>query len=100
MNKRSKRMKQMWNSVTADMMTEEEMGTENNYIRHRQSWRSTRFNSFMETLDEERCTKTLARQRDTGDIVVRPPPPRVKPWMVATEERDDEGELFSSLNGL
>ena len=64
----------MWNSVTADMMTEEETGTENSYIQHRQSWRSTRFNSLTKKLDEERCTKTLARQRDTGETLVRAPP--------------------------
>lgn len=35
--------------------------------------------------------KTLARQRDTGDIVSNP---GVKPQMVSIEERNDEGELF------
>ena len=57
----------MWEGITADMMTEEETGMENNYIRHRQSWCSTRFNRFMEQLDEEKSTKSLARQRESGD---------------------------------
>lgn len=35
---KSKRVKKLWVDITADMMTEEETGKENNYIRRRQSW--------------------------------------------------------------
>ena len=58
----------MWDDVTAEMMTEEEMGSENNYIRRRQSWRSLEFNELMDKLDEDRNSGrlSLARPRDLG----------------------------------
>ena len=73
----------MWDDVTAEM-TEEEMGSENNYIRRRQSWRSSTFNELMDKLDEDRSggRLCLARPRDLGDSVLRSPPPNAEPWMV------------------
>lgn len=104
MKKKSRRIKRLWDGITADMMTEEETGIENNYIRHRQSWRSTRFNKFMEQLDEDKCAKSLAKQRETGDTIERSPPSGVKSWMVAeqeTEERnEDEGDLLSNSSSV
>ena len=88
----------MWDDVTAEMMTKEEMGSENNHIRRRQSWRSLAFNELMDKLDEDRNSGrlSLARPRDLGDSVLRSPPPNTKPWMIilpttsqAAEENDD-----------
>jgi hypothetical protein len=92
-------MKKMWDDITAEMMTEEETGSENNYIRRRQSWRSSAFNVLMDKLDEDRSSKSLARPRDLGESVLRSPPPSAKPWMVmvpTTTSQDAEG----SANGL
>ena len=92
-------MKKMWGDVTAEMMTEEETGSENNYIRRRQSWRSSAFNELMDKLDEDRNSGrlSLARPRDVGDSVLRSPPPSAKPWMLtlpttsqAAEGSDDD----------
>lgn len=56
----SSRMKKMWGDITAEMMTEEETGTEDNYIRHHQSWHSSTFNKFMDKIDDGE-TKTARR---------------------------------------
>jgi len=37
------RIKKYWDEVTAEMMTEEETGDEDDYIRHRPAWRSPDF---------------------------------------------------------
>ena len=81
-NKKSKQIK-MWDDVTAEMMTEEEMGSDNNYIRRRQSWRSA-FNELKDKLDEDRNSGrlSLARPRDLGDSILRSPPPSAKSWMI------------------
>lgn len=61
MKKKSKQVKRLWEGITPDMMTEEETGAEENYILHRPSWRSNKFNQLMDKLDEENG-KSLARQ--------------------------------------
>lgn len=67
MKKKSKRMKQLWEGITPEMMTEEETGAEDSYIRLRQSWCSEKFNQLMmDKLDEEKG-KSLARQREVGE---------------------------------
>lgn len=85
-------MKQLWQDVTPEMMTEEETGTENNYIRHRQSWRSRRFNTFIDKLDESKNPKTLAKQRDCGENIVREAPHNTKKWMIDDGESDESTE--------
>lgn len=89
--KKAERMRVLWMDVTPDMMTEEETGTEDNYICHRQSWRSSRFNSLMDDLDKNRKTRSLARKRDIGDCVDRPIPPNAKKWMIIDQEDEDTG---------
>jgi hypothetical protein len=71
------------------MMTEEETGTENNYIRHRQSWRSSKFNRLMENLDESRDTRTLARQREAEAPLICQAPSNAKKWMVHASDMED-----------
>lgn len=78
----------MWGDVTADMMTEEETGTEENYIRHRQTWRSRSFNQFIDKIDSKKNSTSLARRRQIGDEVNRPPPAAAKAWMISTSSTD------------
>ena len=51
----------MWEDITAEMMTEEETGSEYNYICHHQSWRSITFNELMDKLDEDKSSRSLAK---------------------------------------
>lgn len=82
------------------MMTEEDTGTENNYIRHRQGWRSCKFNSLMDKLDGSKNIRSLAKQREVGLDVVRSTPPNAKKWMITgdsneaqlTEHSDEDQE--------
>ena len=71
------------------MMTEEETGDENNYIRHRQSWRSHKFNGFIDKLNECKNPKSLAKQRDCGEDIYREAPQNAQKWMI------DDGEIES-----
>lgn len=72
------------------MMTEEETGSENNYVRHRQSWRSRKFNSFLDKLDDCKNPKSLAKQRDIGENVVREVPRNAKRWMILEQGEESE----------
>ena len=90
----------MWGDITADMMTEEETGSENNYIRRRQSWRSTKFNQLMDQLDEDKSNRSLAKQRELGDVIVRTPPQNVKHWMITDQTGDEEPEEIEGDNEL
>ena len=45
------RIKKYWDEVSAEMMTEEETGDEDDYIRHRPAWRSQDFNKMVDLLD-------------------------------------------------
>ncbi len=71
------------------MMTEEETGAENNYIRHRQSWRSSKFNLLVDKLDNCKNPQSLAKQRELGDVIVRTPPPNEK-WMISNDNEDEQ----------
>ena len=88
--KKSQRLKQLWENITPEMMTEEETGSDNDYIRHRQSWRSQNFNALMDKLDEAKSGRTLAKQRKLGDNIVRPSPPSAKKWMLVHNHDSDE----------
>ena len=83
-----------WDDVTAEMMTEEEMGSEHNYIRHRQSWCSLAFNQPMDKLDDNRNSNSgrlsLAKPRDLGDSVLRSPPPNAKVTLPTTSQAVEE----------
>lgn len=68
------------------MMTEEETGSDNNYIRHRQSWQSRKFNSFLDKLDDCKNPKSLAKQRD----IVREVPRNAKRWMILEQGEESE----------
>lgn len=87
-------MKLLWQDITPEMMTEEETGTEDNYIRHRQSWRSRRFNIFIDKLDESKNPKSLAKQRDCGEDVDREPPLNAKRWMIEDDDEDYESPEY------
>lgn len=84
----SSRMKKLWGDVTAEMMTEEETGPEENYIRHRQTWRSSSFNKLIDKIDQKKNSKSLARQRQIGEEVARSPPAAAKAWMISTSADD------------
>lgn len=86
--KKSKQVKLLWEEITPEMMTKEETGAEENYIRHRQSWRSSKFNQLMDKLDEEKG-KSLARQREIGDIVDRAAPQVAKLWMISASANNE-----------
>ena len=92
--KRAKKLKQkegkLWKHVTADVMSEEEE-YEDGFIRHRQSWRSRKFNRLIEKLDS-RCAdnegKVKARKRVYGEECERPIPPTIPYWMKETSSID------------
>lgn len=67
------------------MMSEEETGSED-YVRHRQSWRSTKFNELIDQLDSNKSARSLAKRRDNGAEVIRPIPCNVKQWMLRQED--------------
>ena len=73
-----------WEAIAPDMMSDEEkQGTK--YIRHPPEYRSERFNSFMNKLDErhEKQAKPNARfVREIGSPAKKPVPPNAKPWML------------------
>lgn len=81
-----------------EMMTEEETGTENNYICHRQSWRSNKFNRLMEKVDGSKNVRSLAKQREVGGTVIRSPPTIAKKWMLNASDSDDTQETEQSDN--
>lgn len=91
--KKSERIQSLWADITPEMMTEEETGAEDNYVRHRQNWRSLNFNKLMDKLDEAKSDRSLAKKRVIGDDVDCPTPPNAKKWMIATEAENGELEL-------
>ena len=74
-----------WKDVTAEMMSDEEK-REDVYVRHRPDYRSDRFNSFIDKLDqrcEKKATSHHARfKRRVGTPLKTPQPQHVKSWMV------------------
>ena len=71
----------MWEDITAEMMTEERTGSENNYICRRQSWQSITLNELMDKLDQDKSSRSLAKRRDIGDYSVHPTTKR-KTWVI------------------
>ena len=71
----------MWKDITAELMTEEETGSENNYICRRQSWQSITFNELMDKLDEDKSSRSLAKRRGIGDYSAHPTI-ECKTWMI------------------
>ena len=54
------------------MMTEEETGSDNKFVRHRQSWRTRKFNRFMDRIDNYKTsTSSLGKQRVLGNDIRR-----------------------------
>lgn len=97
-----KNVKKYWEEITPDMMTEEETGEDDNYIRRRQSWRSTNFNRLIDALDAScTMTKSMAKPRQIGAPTVNPPPSSAKKWMVSVQNTDqdeeDDIETFAAL---
>ena len=73
-----------WESVTPDMMSDEEKRGDI-YIRHQPHYRSDRFNSFIEKLDERSDNKPSSHarfKREIGSPVIKPNPLNAKPWML------------------
>ena len=91
------RIKKYWDEVSAEMMTEEETGDEDDYIRHRPAWRSQDFNKMVDLLDAQReGVRSLARPRQIGTPSTVSPPSTAKKWMIATEEPSESLVSFSS----
>ncbi len=67
------------------MMTEEDTGSDNNFICHRQSWRSEKFNNFIDQLDSLKNAKTLMKKREIGSDVERDMPQVTINWLIATD---------------
>ncbi len=78
-------MQSLWNDVSAEMMTEEDTGSDDNFIRHRQSLRSEKFNNFIDELDSAKNAKTLAKKREIGSGIERDVPQVAKTWLIAAE---------------
>ena len=73
------RIKKYWDEVSAEMMTEEETGDEDDYIRHRPAWRSQDFNKMVDLLDAQRKgVRSLARPRQIGMPSTVSPPSTAK----------------------
>ena len=73
-----------WSEVTPDMMSDEEKDGET-YFRHQPSFRSTRFNNFIEKLDERIEKMPTSHPRHTrilGSPVEMATPKNAKPWMI------------------
>ncbi len=75
-------MQSLWKYVSAEMTTEEDTGSDDNFIRHRQSWRSEKFNNFIDQLDSAKNAKTLAKKREIGSDVERDVPQVAKTWLI------------------
>ena len=87
------------------MMTEEEIGEEDSYIRRCQSWRSANFNRLIDALDAScKSTKSLAKRREVGAPTISSPPSTAKRWTISVnpahvsqDEVEDDDETFTSL---
>lgn len=83
-----------WKDITADMMSDEEKRGDV-YVRHRPDYRSDRFNTFIDKLDErsERKSKSHARfKRQVGTPLKTPRPRHIKSWMAKEEVVDNNSE--------
>ena len=83
------------------MSDEERVGDK--YVRHPPSYRSDRFNRFLEKLDSRlektKTTHHARHERVSGSPVEKLPPVAAKGWMVKdadmeTEDNPSEGESF------
>ena len=74
------------------MSDEEKRGTK--YIRHQPCYRSDRFNSFMQKLDERNEKESLHARfiREIGSPVEKQIPPNAKPWMLWSADNADNTE--------
>lgn len=73
-----------WRSVQPGMILEEEE-SEDFYIRHRPSWRSTEFNDLMDLLDQRHLDthkKAKAFERSMGETLQKEPPAGTEAWML------------------
>ena len=88
---KSGREAERWREVTAEMSDEEKRGDV--YVRYRPEYRSERFNSFFDKLDEkcEKKSSHLARWRCvcTPSKTPQPQPLHVISWMVMERATDN-----------
>ena len=101
--RKSKRVLKLWEDITPEMMTEEETGSDNKFVRHRQSWRTRKFNRFMDRIDNYKTsTSSLGKQRVLGNEIDRLAPVSAKQWMVQEIQVDNpsqqQEELTSELS--
>ena len=85
-----------WKDITAEMMSDKER-VGDIYLRHRPSYHSEKFHSFIIKLDEQATTKGNNHGRfkwQEESVVEKAAPMNCKPWMIkkdaVTEERPEE----------
>ena len=82
----------MWKNVTAEMMSDEEK-CDDTYVRHQPEYRSEKFTSFLNKLDE-RCSKkqtSHARyKRSIGSPSKTVPPTGIEKWMTKSTEEAEQ----------
>ena len=87
-----------WKNVTPDMMSEEELGEEDTFIRHRPSWRSQTFNKFIKKLDRrfksKHASKSLAKPRSYGTPHNKSAPCSISSWI---KSNDTESQSHDCL---
>ena len=101
--RKSKRVLKLWEDITPEMMTEEETGSDNKFVRHRQSWRTRKFNRFMDRIDNYKTsTSSSGKQRVLGNEIDRLAPVSAKQWMLQEIQVDNpsqqQEELTSELS--
>ena len=83
LKRKSKRVLKLWEDITPEMMTEEETGSDNKFFRHRQSWRTRKFNRFMDRIDNYKTsTSSLGKQRVLGNEIDRLAPRCIAKHMI------------------
>lgn len=90
---------EMWEGVTASMMSDEEDVGNNTFRIHRQDWRSQEFSDFLGELDKRADAATKKahprRNRVVGTPLKVNAPTTIKEWMVVDREpREGSPSLF------
>ena len=92
----------IWESVTADMMSEEEKRGET-YVRHQPEYRSDKFTSFINKLDERYYKKKSVHaryKRSVGTPTKKSLPTGIHKWLVKpVQSAEQPGQSAEQLPG-
>lgn len=83
-----------WSEVTPDMMSDEEK-IDDSYVRHPPSFRSERFNKFIQKLDDRLANMPGSHPRYSrrlGSPIETGAPEHAKSWMINKDFPGDEAE--------